>query len=46
MYGVAGAPSSLGGGGSVTKPRDHVTMSHMMSHTKRLFRDDTLHYSS
>jgi hypothetical protein len=30
----------------VTKPRDHVTMSHMMSHIERLFSDDTPHYSS
>jgi hypothetical protein len=31
---------------TVTKPRDHVTMSHMMSHIERLFSDDTPHYSS
>ena len=30
----------------VTKPRDHVTLSHMMSHIERLFKDGSPRYSS
>ncbi len=40
------SPGALVGPGGVTKPRDHVTLSHMMSHIERLFKDKPPHYSS